>query len=75
MTAACDAFVAVGSSLVVQPAARLPVQAKRVGASLVIVNREPTPLDGLADVVLQGEAGTLLPALVDRALAGAETGR
>jgi NAD-dependent deacetylase len=75
MTAGCDAFVAVGSSLVVQPAARLPVQAKRLGASLVIVNREPTPLDGLADVVLHGEAGTLLPALVERALAGAGMGR
>jgi NAD-dependent SIR2 family protein deacetylase len=36
----------------------------------VIVNREPTPLDGLADAVLHGEAGTLLPALVDAALAG-----
>jgi NAD-dependent deacetylase len=69
MTADCDAFVAVGSSLIVQPAARLPVQAKRLGASLLIVNREPTPLDDLADAVLHGEAGTLLPALVDRALA------
>jgi NAD-dependent deacetylase len=69
MTAACDAFLAVGSSLVVQPAARLPVQAKRLGASLLIVNREPTLLDGLADAVLYGEAGTLLPALVEWALA------
>jgi NAD-dependent SIR2 family protein deacetylase len=34
----------------------------------VIVNREPTPLDDLADVVLHGEAGTLLPALVDAAI-------
>jgi NAD-dependent deacetylase len=72
MTAACDAFVAVGSSLVVQPAARLPVQAKRQGACLLIVNREPTPLDDLADAVLHGEAGTLLPALVDSALAIAD---
>jgi NAD-dependent deacetylase len=70
MTAGCDAFVAVGSTLIVQPAARLPVQAKRLGASLLIVNREPTPLDGLADAVLHGEAGTLLPALVELALAG-----
>jgi len=72
MTVVCDAFVAVGSSLIVQPAARLPVQAKRLGASLLIVNREPTPLDDLADAVLNGEAGTLLPALVDRALAAAD---
>jgi NAD-dependent deacetylase len=60
--------VAVGSSLVVQPAASLPVKAGHHGATLVIVNREPTPLDGLADAVLQGEAGTLLPALVESAL-------
>src|SRR5512132_4213398 len=68
MAAACDALVAVGSSLVVQPAASLPVKAARHGATLVIVNREPTPLDGLADAVLHGEAGTLLPALVAAAL-------
>jgi NAD-dependent deacetylase len=68
LTRVCDAFVAVGSSLVVQPAASLPAKAGRAGAALVIVNREPTPLDGLADAVLLGEAGTLLPALVDAAL-------
>jgi NAD-dependent deacetylase len=68
--AACDALLAVGSSLVVRPAAGLPALARRSGASLVIVNREPTPLDGLADAVLHGEAGTLLPALVDAALRG-----
>jgi NAD-dependent deacetylase len=70
LTAACDAFVAVGSSLVVQPAAGLPRRASRLGTPLVIVNREPTPLDHLADAVLHGEAGTLLPALADAALAG-----
>jgi NAD-dependent deacetylase len=70
LTAACDAFVAVGSSLVVHPAAGLPRAAARAGATLVIVNREPTPLDHLADAVLHGEAGTLLPALVDAALDG-----
>ena len=70
LTAACDAFVAVGSSLVVQPAASLPVKASRREVPLVIVNREPTPLDHLADAVLHGEAGTLLPALVVAALAG-----
>jgi NAD-dependent protein deacetylase/lipoamidase len=70
LTAACDAFVAVGSSLVVQPAASLPARAARRGATLVIVNREQTPLDHLADAVLHGEAGILLPALVEGALAG-----
>jgi NAD-dependent deacetylase len=70
LTVTCDAFVAVGSSLVVQPAAGLPRLAGRLGAALVIVNREPTPLDHLADAVLHGEAGTLLPALAEAALAG-----
>jgi NAD-dependent deacetylase len=69
LTVAGDAFVAVGSSLVVYPAAGLPRLAARLGTALVIVNREPTPLDGLADAVLHGEAGSLLPALVEAALA------
>lgn len=60
----CDCLIAVGSSLVVQPAAALPLHARRAGAGLIIVNREPTPLDGLADAVLRGSAGELLPALV-----------
>ncbi|MEZ5364380.1 MAG: Sir2 family NAD-dependent protein deacetylase [Bryobacterales bacterium] len=59
----CDLFLAAGSSLVVHPAAMLPVVAKRAGARLIIVNREPTPLDEIADLVLQGELGTLLPEL------------
>ena len=49
MTAACDAFVAVGSSLVVRPAARLPVQARRLGATLLIVRAVAAAIDpGLA---------------------------
>jgi NAD-dependent deacetylase len=70
MATRCDALLAVGSSLVVRPAADLPVLAKRAGAAVVVVNREPTPLDGLADAVLHGEAGTLLPALAGAAVAG-----
>ena len=62
-TLACDLCIVVGSSLQVQPAAGFPEQAKRHGARLLIVNREPTPLDGIADVVLHGEAGSLLAAL------------
>ena len=57
MCADCDVLVVVGSSLVVQPAATLPVIAKRRGADLVIVNREPTPLDAHADVIVRGEIG------------------
>ena len=59
-----DVFLAVGSSLTVYPAAALPQIAKRAGARLVIVNGEPTPLDPLADVVLRGPIGEILPRLV-----------
>lgn len=59
-TLACDLFLAVGSSLVVYPAAGFPVLAKRNGARLVIINREPTDLDGLADLVLNAEIGETL---------------
>jgi NAD-dependent deacetylase len=59
-TLACELFVAIGSSLVVYPAAGFPLTAKRHGASLVIVNREPTPLDDFADLVLRGEIGEFL---------------
>lgn len=60
----CDACLAVGSSLVVQPAASVPVSAKRAGAPLVIVNQSETALDSVADVVLQGLAGEILPELL-----------
>lgn len=59
----CDLFLAVGSSLVVYPAAGLPVVAKRAGARLIILNRTETPLDELADLVIQDEIGKVLPAL------------
>jgi len=56
----CDAFVVLGSSLVVYPAAGLPLLAKRNGAKLAIVNREPTVMDQLADLVLHDEIGPAL---------------
>jgi NAD-dependent deacetylase len=59
-TLACDLFVAVGSSLVVYPAAGFPEIAKRNGAALAIVNRDPTQLDGLADVVVNRPIGEAL---------------
>ena len=62
----CDLLLAVGSSLVVEPAASIPRVARQAGARLVIVNRDPTPLDGLADAVVRGEIGAVLPALVSR---------
>ncbi|MCB1475118.1 MAG: NAD-dependent deacetylase [Rhodobiaceae bacterium] len=59
---ACDLFLVLGSSLVVYPAASLPLIAKDAGARLVIVNREPTEQDGVADLVLNTEIGALLTA-------------
>ncbi|WP_309643172.1 Sir2 family NAD-dependent protein deacetylase [Phenylobacterium sp.] len=59
----CDLFVVLGSSLVVYPAASFPLLAKRNGARLVIVNREPTDQDDYADLVLHDEIGQVMSAL------------
>jgi NAD-dependent deacetylase len=59
-TVACDLFIVVGSSLVVYPAAGFPELAKQIGAKLVILNREETPLDPIADLVLHREIGETL---------------
>jgi NAD-dependent deacetylase len=67
ISAAADLFFALGSSLVVHPAAGLPPLAKSNGARLVIVNRTPTDQDHLADVVLNESIGTALRA-IDRML-------
>lgn len=56
----CDTFLVVGSSLVVYPAAQVPVIAKSKGAILVIVNIDPTPLDGEADLVINMKASEVL---------------
>jgi NAD-dependent deacetylase len=60
LTSACDLFLAIGSSLVVWPAAGFPLIAKRQGAALVIINREPTDFDGLADLVVREDIGAVL---------------
>lgn len=65
-----DLMLVVGSSLVVRPAAQLPVLARRNGAGLVIVNREPTPLDEIAHAVVRGEAGPVLATIADLVLNG-----
>lgn len=59
----CDAFIVLGSSLQVQPAASFPVIAKRSGALLSIVNRDPTPLDEIADFVHHGAIGAFFESL------------
>jgi NAD-dependent deacetylase len=64
----CDLMLVVGSSLVVQPAARIPEVAAASGGRLAIVNNEPTPLDGLADVVVHAGAGAVLAELADALL-------
>ena len=55
-----ELLLAIGSSLVVSPAADLPVIAKRSGAKLVIVNRDETPLDSTADLVINASIGEVL---------------
>ena len=59
-SSACDVFLAIGSSLVVYPAAGFPIEAKRAGAELVIINREPTELDDFADLVIHADIGDVL---------------
>lgn len=57
---ACDLFLVIGSSLMVQPAAGFPLVAKAAGARLAILNREPTTHDAAADLVLHDEIGPTL---------------
>jgi NAD-dependent deacetylase len=54
----------VGSSLVVFPAAEVPLVAVRAGAPMIVINAEPTPVDRLAEVVIQGRAGEVLPEIL-----------
>ncbi len=61
----CDLFLCIGSSLVVYPAAMLPEVAKDAGAKLAILNREPTPMDGISDLVVNGEAAEIMGRLLD----------
>lgn len=60
LTMSADLFIAIGSSLVVWPAAGFPLMAKRNGAALVILNREPTDFDDIADLVIRHDIGDAL---------------
>jgi len=60
----CDLMLAVGSTLGVWPAAGVVPLAKETGSRVVIVNRDPTEMDGLADAVLRGSLSELLPLIV-----------
>jgi NAD-dependent deacetylase len=64
--AAADVFLVVGSSLVVYPAAGLPRAALENGAPLVVINREPTPYDEVAEIVMHGGAGATLTAIAEQ---------
>ncbi len=62
----CKAFLVVGTSAAVYPAAQLPVVARRAGACVVEINTTPTPVTDYADFTILGKAGEILPRLVER---------
>jgi NAD-dependent deacetylase len=64
-TMLCDLFIVLGSSLSVFPAADFPLRAKQKGAALVIVNRDPTEMDEIADLVIHAGIGETMAAVVD----------
>jgi NAD-dependent deacetylase len=61
---ACDLFITIGSSLVVQPAALLPVEAKRSGARLMLINLSSTPYDEIMDLIIEGQAAPTMEAIM-----------
>lgn len=63
--ASCELLLAVGSSLVVFPAADIPLRAKQAGAKLAIINKDSTPLDPMADYVINDSAGKILPQIIN----------
>ncbi|MBM3129122.1 MAG: NAD-dependent deacylase [Chloroflexi bacterium] len=65
-TTRCDALFTIGTSGIVEPAASLPRYAKRAGACVVEINPEETPLSAIADVVVRGKSGEVLPEIVER---------
>src|ERR1700726_4050877 len=60
----CNLFLAIGSSLLVWPAAGFPLMAKRNGAQLAIINREATEFDDIADLVVRQDIGTVLESFI-----------
>jgi len=62
----CDLLVMIGSSLEVSPANTLPAMAKENGAQIIFVNKDPTRMDSIADIILRGKAGEILPQIVQR---------
>jgi NAD-dependent deacetylase len=64
-SAGAEVFLAIGSSLVVYPAAYMPLYAKQAGAKLAIINLAPTPYDHQADVVVQEKAGVAMEMILE----------
>jgi NAD-dependent deacetylase len=64
ITLKSDLYIAIGSSLVVEPAASFPRLAKQAGAHLVIINNQETPLDDIADLVIREPIGKTMTALL-----------
>jgi NAD-dependent deacetylase len=62
----CDLFIVIGSSLVVYPAAFMPIYAKESGAKLLIINNSRTDLDSQADVIVTGSAGEIMEKIMSR---------
>jgi NAD-dependent deacetylase len=62
----CDVMLVIGSSLVVYPAAYVPIQARQAGAKLVIINKGPTEQDALADVRIDASAGETMTKILER---------
>jgi NAD-dependent deacetylase len=64
LVASCDLLLALGSSLVVYPAAALPEAATSAGAKLILVNRDDTPFDRIAHVRIHGALEEVVPAML-----------
>jgi NAD-dependent deacetylase len=60
----CDLFFSIGTSAIVQPAASLPIYAKRSGAYVVEINPQPTEISYLVDETILGKSGEVLPQLL-----------
>jgi len=65
-SARCDLFIVIGSSLVVHPAAYMPVVAHKGGAKLVIINRDETACDDIADILIKAQAGPTMASVMER---------
>ncbi len=61
----CDCVLALGSTLTVFPASQVPVTAKENGAKFLIFNYDPTDMDFMADLTINGKLGDILPKLID----------